>query len=446
MRCSAKQKILLTLIGLVACASFAALVPASAATKPALSIPYPCSDPQPCFNITNYGTGSALQGLAPQNSGLIGITKKFLSTDPGSKAGIGGVLGLDLSKPPTQSAEDFTAGVFGLSNSGEGALDVSVNKVGTVGVTFFPSAKSSSGGWPGIAGIDASTDNGTNNAGVQGTSTAGAGVVGVVFPNFAVNPSPVGVFGAAFSADGDPQNIGVESLAYGTGVLAESLASAAPAGSVQSPALQVVCDNGTPAIIASTAFAAPATDFMSLDCAGNMVLKGTLVQNATPLLAIHTSDGRNLVSYASRQAQPTVEDLGEGRMVNGLAHVSLDPTFAATIDKRTNYLVFITPDGDSRGLYVTEKTTLGFDVRENAGGRSNLTFDYRLVAKPYDTNAARLPSMASAMQGLRAMASMNAMSRPRITSSDVLRRMGRTSLLRRIDASLIRRLVSGLAN
>jgi len=448
MRFSTRLMACLTFSGLLACVGVAVLVPASAATtvKPALSIPIPCSDPNPCFDITNYGTGSALRGLSKQNSGLIGITKKFLSTDPGSKVGIGGILGLDLSTPPTSNVEDFSAGLFGLSKNGEGALTVSEDKVGAVGVTFFPSAKSSNGGWPGIIGLDASSDNGTGNTGVEGTTTSGTGSVGLAFPNFGVSPSPVGVFGGVFPVDGDPQNIGIESLAYGTGMLAESLATAAPAGSVQAPALQVVCDNGTPAIIASTTFAAPATDFMSLDCAGNMILKGTLVQNSTPLLATRTSDGRTLVSYGSRQAQPTIEDVGEARLIGGVAHVTLDPTFASTMDRRSNYLVFITPDGDSRGLYVSAKTSTGFDVHENQAGRSTLSFDYRIVAKPYDTNATRLPAMTAAVQGLRAVSYASAMSRPRVTSLDVLRRMGRTSLRQRIDAATIRRLVSGLVN
>jgi hypothetical protein len=46
-----------------------------------------------------------------------------------------------------------------------------------------------------------------------------------------------------------------------------------------------------------------------------------------------------------------------------------------------SYHVFITPNGDSKGLYVTAKTATGFEVRESGGGTSSLSFDYRIVAK-----------------------------------------------------------------
>jgi hypothetical protein len=55
------------------------------------------------------------------------------------------------------------------------------------------------------------------------------------------------------------------------------------------------------------------------------------------------------------------------------------------MDPRKPYLVFITADGPSKGLYVAQKTNSGFIVRENPGGSSTLVFDYRIVANPIDT-------------------------------------------------------------
>ena len=37
------------------------------------------------------------------------------------------------------------------------------------------------------------------------------------------------------------------------------------------------------------------------------------------------------------------------------------------------------------------KTTSGFQVRENEHGRSNVEFDYRIVAHPFDAKYERLP-------------------------------------------------------
>jgi hypothetical protein len=44
----------------------------------------------------------------------------------------------------------------------------------------------------------------------------------------------------------------------------------------------------------------------------------------------------------------------------------------------------LTPEGDSRGLYIRKRSASGFEVREQQGGRSSLTFSYRVVARRFD--------------------------------------------------------------
>jgi hypothetical protein len=57
----------------------------------------------------------------------------------------------------------------------------------------------------------------------------------------------------------------------------------------------------------------------------------------------------------------------------------------------TDYFVFLTPQGDSRGLFISMKTPNGFQVRENERGRTTMAFDYRIVARPRDAQEGRLP-------------------------------------------------------
>jgi len=85
-------------------------------------------------------------------------------------------------------------------------------------------------------------------------------------------------------------------------------------------------------------------------------------------------------TFSPRTAAPTVEDTGTAQLGDGEAAVRLDPVFAASMEPRASYRVFITPDGNSNGLYVAEKTAAGFLVRESKGGRSTVSFDYRVVA------------------------------------------------------------------
>jgi hypothetical protein len=67
-------------------------------------------------------------------------------------------------------------------------------------------------------------------------------------------------------------------------------------------------------------------------------------------------------------------------MINGQATVRLDSWYAQSIDLRVPYHVFLTPDGDTRGLFVAQRTPSGFTVREVQGGRGTLDFEYRIVS------------------------------------------------------------------
>jgi len=75
-----------------------------------------------------------------------------------------------------------------------------------------------------------------------------------------------------------------------------------------------------------------------------------------------------------------------------VANVALDPKFASVIDNSVRYNVTLTPEGDCRGLFVAQRTSTGFTVRELQGGRPSIAFTYRIVAKPLGDNSPRLPA------------------------------------------------------
>jgi hypothetical protein len=58
----------------------------------------------------------------------------------------------------------------------------------------------------------------------------------------------------------------------------------------------------------------------------------------------------------------------------------LEPTFAQTVNTGSDYHVLLTPEGECRGLYVSNKSTTGFEVHELGGGQFNIAFSYRIVA------------------------------------------------------------------
>jgi hypothetical protein len=69
--------------------------------------------------------------------------------------------------------------------------------------------------------------------------------------------------------------------------------------------------------------------------------------------------------------------------------VELDSEFAPMV-RTDDYHVFLTPEGDTQGLFVSARTPDGFEVRELQGGTSTLTFSYRVVAKRGDIEAVRM--------------------------------------------------------
>jgi hypothetical protein len=139
-----------------------------------------------------------------------------------------------------------------------------------------------------------------------------------------------------------------------------------------------------------------------LDDSGNLHIAGQIFTGGScqnGCILTHTVTNARVVAYTPRQASPTIEDFGEAQLTDGAAFVRINADFGATIDRAAHYFVFVTPHGDSRGLYVADETPAGFWVRENAAGRSTMTFDYRIVAKPIDSNEQRLPAYRAASLG-----------------------------------------------
>jgi len=74
------------------------------------------------------------------------------------------------------------------------------------------------------------------------------------------------------------------------------------------------------------------------------------------------------------------EDFGSAQLSNGSAVVTIDSEYRQTVNTEMDYKVFPVPNGDCNGLYVTHKTATSFEVHELHGGKSNVSFDYRITA------------------------------------------------------------------
>lgn len=105
---------------------------------------------------------------------------------------------------------------------------------------------------------------------------------------------------------------------------------------------------------------------------------------------VQTSQGQRQM-YCTESTEVWFEDLGSGRLTDGVARIDLDPLFleTVTINQEHPIKVFITLNGECLGVWV-EKQQDHFIVRELAGGRSNAEFDFRVVAKRRGLENARM--------------------------------------------------------
>lgn len=364
-----------------------------------------CNSSSPCLEVQNQGSGPALKG-----DGTSGI----------------GVY----------ASANTRAGTVSLSASGEGVTAISQTNHGVQGTTNNPSTRTGASRF-GVYGFDGSTDRGMLNAGVNGVSTYGtgtlgqskfgpgvkgtsngagvAGVVGIgsqaalgVFGQSAnapgvegttVNSTQPGVLGVGVnggdgvygSASGG-QAYGVYALSDGIALFASDLAGDA------NIAAQIVGGTTDPATDSLVTYDGAFSPTFWVDNGGNAHVRGMIFTSgscSTGCALTGNARARQVQRYTPQEAVPTIEDVGEAQLSSGSAYVRIDPAFANVMDRRSQYLVFVTPQGLTRGLYVTNKTPEGFQVQELPGGHASVAFDYRIVAKPFGPSAPRLPMLTS---------------------------------------------------
>jgi hypothetical protein len=248
--------------------------------------------------------------------------------------------------------------IEGQATSGNGVYGTTASTDGNSAVAGV--ATSSSGSAHGVYGRS------SNGQGVYGTSTVSNGVEG-----HSTGTDRAGIAG---------YQLGTSNGGYGA--YAESADTTTNYGAIYAQG-----DNSQTNLLdaynKATDTSCVITAVSDLDCSGSIVGGAVRVRH-------RTSDSRQVLTYSTESASATIEDVGTARMSDGVAIVRIDPAFASVMD-RNWYYVFLTPLGDTRGLYVSVKTPTAFQVRETQHGRSTLEFDYRIVAHPRDADNDRLP-------------------------------------------------------
>jgi hypothetical protein len=118
---------------------------------------------------------------------------------------------------------------------------------------------------------------------------------------------------------------------------------------------------------------------------------GDTTATGTKHAVVPLRNGRMVDVTSMESPEVWFEDFGSGQLTGGITTVSIDASFSQIVTLSTGYHVFVTPKGDCKGLFVTNETTNGFEVRELSGGQSSVEFDYRIVAHRKGYEKVRLP-------------------------------------------------------
>jgi hypothetical protein len=294
-----------------------------------------------------FGTGVYVGGVAGTSTLNVGVYGQTGESPERLPEGIqAGVFGVSAS---------FWSGVFGWSTKGDGVVGVTYEGNGVVGQSVLGA------GVLGLSDRSVGVEGRGNDFGVLGVSA----LLGPLIPN----PVTIaGVWGSSDSVHGviGTSNANAGVFGYSTnnfGVVGVSANNYGIVGVTQKP-------GGFAGVFD-----------------GNVYSNGTIIANVKNAV-VPFPDGSQRVLHCMESPEHWFEDFGSAKLARGRAMVRLDANFAKVI-KRGDYRVFLTPEGDCRGLYVRRKSANRFEVRELMGGKSSIAFSYRIVGRRKDVKQHR---------------------------------------------------------
>lgn len=118
----------------------------------------------------------------------------------------------------------------------------------------------------------------------------------------------------------------------------------------------------------------------------NLSMNRKIIGPGTVNTVVRDLEGRNVALSCPEAPENLFQDFGSGQLVNGRAHVELDPILTKNIVVSASHplRVFVQLEGECNGVYVSNKSATGFDVTELAGGSSNAPFTWTITANRAD--------------------------------------------------------------
>jgi hypothetical protein len=340
------------------------------------------------------------------NRGVFGESERSIGVHGASNQSIG-VQGWSAGPGPNFGGERIApAGVVGTSQNNPGVIGTSTQSFGVAGQSGAPGPSSSSAG---VFGTSAAS------FGVAGTSQTFPGVIGISTNSFgmiAISGSAGPLFGLPFplpaavlaTSSKNPGVIGTSNASHGVAGLSSALPTPGTTPAQVPAGVHGESTNGAFGVLGATRSTptSPGAGVTGI-CTGNGF--GVFGYNVNPAgyagyftgnlhaegqitapvknAVVSFPDGSKRVLHCMESPEHWFEDFGSARLKRGRATVKLDADFAKVV-RLDGYRVFLTPEGDCKGLYVRGKRGISFEVRELQGGTSGIAFSYRIVAKRKD--------------------------------------------------------------
>jgi hypothetical protein len=364
--------------------------------------------------MSGRATGLTHIGATTKRRGLLGIGVAVLTAVTTSITNVREVLAAPLigttadgtpavSGTSTAASPPWTPiGVSGLVTDDKGAAirgtigqGISVSPGGSYAVFGLSNAQTSIKTY-GVYGTTSSTTAGS--AGVMGAATASGPFAnaGVYGRNSSLDSSGSGVLGecTAFSST----CTGVKGLGTsGVGVIGSSTANIGVYGA-STTNVGVFGDAGNnTAVMGRTAQGIgiygtatnPGGGGRAAVFDGTVLVNGPFTVVGGPKSAgVRLPDGSIRRMYCQEAPESYFEDFGTSTLTQGVAKVTLDPDFRATVNSDT-YHVFMTELGDMGGLFLARKDAASFEVRSRLTTATG-EFSYRIVAKRRDEVGRRM--------------------------------------------------------
>ena len=375
------------------------------------------------YGMLGTATGAAAavavqgEGSSPTSVGVFGIgnvgasslgvlTGRGVVGQVNGTAGAGIAIGVSGQLAATMTTGD-ARGVNGRSPSEDG-----MGVAGFATTTAATSGMNPTGVWGQVAS--------TNGLGVFGYNTV-TGIVGapVGVLGTALSDVGVGVYGQATSALGNAAYTatgvlgearsskgfgvnGVNTSTTGTGVLGEGnnvTGSYLTGGSGGAFTGQTIGTYGLAKSNVPGVTGAPARAGGYFESGSGATLVYTYVAayegtgvprkvmgNGTVNTVVQDAAGNHVLLSAPEAPENLFQDHGSGTLVNGHAHIALDPTLSRNIlvDGAHPLRAMVQMRGECNGAYVINGTSEGFDVVEFAQGVSNASFFWTVTANRAD--------------------------------------------------------------